>query len=179
MSTEESTAPDSTLEADIDGLVARLRTTVEQARAMPMSSSAVIGRGEVLDLVDRIESAVAHLKSERATGTGLNATVAEAKAAADKVLADAHEKRRQLLEGTSVLSAAESEAERIRRDAREEADGLRRDTDEYVDGKLASFEIALNKTLEAVSRGRARLRGRSDLDELGTDDLDAIHLPEH
>jgi hypothetical protein len=29
MSTEESTAPDSTLEADIDGLVARLRATVE------------------------------------------------------------------------------------------------------------------------------------------------------
>jgi cell division septum initiation protein DivIVA len=179
MSAEESTVPDTTVETDIDDLVVRLRTTVEQARAMPMSSSAVIGRGEVLDLISGIESAVARLKAERATGTGLNATAAEARAAADKILADARDERRRMLESTSVFSAAESEAERVRREAREEADGLRRDTDEYVDGKLANFEIALNKTLKAVSRGRARLRGRSDLDELGTDDLDAIHLPEH
>lgn len=178
MTTSESTASDADLTADLDGLLARLRTVVEQARAMPMSSSAVVPRGKVLELIGRIESAVARLTAERVPGSGLNATAAEAQAAADRIVADAHEERRRLVDDGEVLKAATSEAEVIRREAREEADGLRRETDEYVDGKLATFEIALNKTLEAVSRGRTRLQGRSDLDELGTAEVDAIHLPD-
>jgi hypothetical protein len=178
MTTSESTASDADLTADIDGPLAQLRTLVEQARAMPMSSSAVVPRGEVLELIGRVERAVARLTAERVPGSGLNATAAAAQAAADRIVADAHEERRRLVDDAEVLSAAASEAEVIRREAREEADGLRRETDEYVDGKLATFEIALNKTLEAVSRGRTRLQGRSDLDELGTADLDAIHLPD-
>lgn len=41
---------------DVKGLLKELRTTVEAARAMPMSSSAVINRHAVLDLIGRLES---------------------------------------------------------------------------------------------------------------------------
>jgi hypothetical protein len=178
MTASESTASDADLTADLGDLLSRLRTVVEQARAMPMSTSAVVPRGELLDLIGQVESAVARLTAERVPGSGLNATAAEAQVAADRIVAEAHDERRRLVDDAAVLSAASAEAEVIRREAREEADGLRRETDEYVDGRLATFEIALNKTLEAVRRGRTRLQGRSDLDELGTDELDAIHLPD-
>jgi hypothetical protein len=178
MTTSESTASDADLTAGVGDLLTRLRTVVEQARAMPMSTSAVVPRSEILDLIGQVETAVARLTAERVPGSGLNATAAEAQAAADRIVAEAHEERRRLVDDDAVLSAASTEAEVIRREAREEADGLRRETDEYVDSRLATFEIALNKTLEAVRRGRTRLQGRSDLDELGTADLDAIHLPD-
>jgi cell division septum initiation protein DivIVA len=162
----------------IDGAIARLRTTIEQARSMPMSSSAVVSRGDVLDLVGQDESMVARLKAERAPGTGLNATYAEARAAADRIIAEAHEERRRLVESNAVHIAAKNQAETLLREAHEEADGLRRETDEYVDQKLANFEITLHKTLDAVSRGRARLEGRTELQELGGD-VEHFSIPEH
>jgi len=47
----------------------------------------------------------------------------------------------------------------VRRDSEYEADRMRQEVDDYVDAKLAGFEVALNKTLSAVSRGREKLRG--------------------
>jgi len=56
---------------------------------------------------------------------------------------------------------------------------MRREVDDYVDTKLANFQISLDKTMEAVKRGRDRLAGRSALDSLTEDDVDRIKLPEH
>lgn len=39
--------------------------------------------------------------------------------------------------------------------------------DEYVDAKIGAFEAVLSKTLEAVGRGRQKLHGRIDSDDLG------------
>ncbi|MFJ1744743.1 ATP synthase F0 subunit B [Streptomyces sp. NPDC088116] len=39
--------------------------------------------------------------------------------------------------------------------------------DEYVDAKIGAFEAVLSKTLEAVGRGRQKLHGRTDSDDLG------------
>jgi hypothetical protein len=43
---------------------------------------------------------------------------------------------------------------------------MRMEVDDYVDTKLANFEIVLNKTLAAVLRGREKLHGRHDMEEL-------------
>ncbi|MGP3981132.1 ATP synthase F0 subunit B [Streptomyces sp. KR80] len=44
---------------------------------------------------------------------------------------------------------------------------LRERADVYVDAKLGAFEAVLSKTLDAVGRGRQKLHGRRDTDELG------------
>ncbi|MEV7088152.1 ATP synthase F0 subunit B [Streptomyces sp. NPDC093085] len=44
---------------------------------------------------------------------------------------------------------------------------LIRRADEYVDAKIGAFEAVLTKTLEAVGRGRQKLHGRTESDELG------------
>jgi len=61
-------------------------------------------------------------------------------------------------------------------DARREADQIRADADEYVDQKLANFEVVLTKTLQAVGRGRDKMRGSANpMEELGrhVDEQDA------
>ncbi|MFE2033508.1 ATP synthase F0 subunit B [Streptomyces scopuliridis] len=44
---------------------------------------------------------------------------------------------------------------------------LIRRADEYIDAKFGAFEAVLSKTLEAVGRGRQKLHGRTDSDDLG------------
>ena len=48
----------------------------------------------------------------------------------------------------------------------EEARQMRQEVDDYVDTKLANFEIVLNKTLAAVLRGREKLHGRHEMEQL-------------
>lgn len=43
---------------------------------------------------------------------------------------------------------------------------LIRRADEYVDAKIGAFEAVLSKTLEAVGRGRQKLLGRTEIDDL-------------
>ena len=40
------------------------------------------------------------------------------------------------------------------------------EVEEYIDGRLATLEVILNKTMDAVSRGRDRLAGANDKDVL-------------
>ena len=41
------------------------------------------------------------------------------------------------------------------------------EVEEYIDGRLATLEVILNKTQDAVARGRERLAGANDKDVLG------------
>ena len=80
--------------------------------------------------------------------------------------ADGPAERARLVEKESVLREARAEAERLLTAAREQADAMRDEVEDYVDGKLANFEVVLAKTLAAVEKGRARLSGSSELDDL-------------
>jgi cell division septum initiation protein DivIVA len=144
---------------DAQEVVAELRRVVESARARPMSASAVVNRRQLLTLLDQLEAALpdAMAAAEQA-GRDRDAVVAEGRQERDRLTAD-----------SEVQAAAAREADQLLEAARVEADGLRRDADDYVDAKLATFEVALTKILHAVSRGRERLQGRSDLDSLNPD----------
>ncbi|HSV41375.1 MAG TPA: hypothetical protein VLI04_21610, partial [Nocardioidaceae bacterium] len=69
--------------------------------------------------------------------------------------------------------------ETLLQDAQTEAEALRHDTDEYVDAKLANFEITLERTLDAVKRGRERLSGTTAFHGITPEEADKIVLPEH
>jgi cell division septum initiation protein DivIVA len=159
---------------DIKEMLAQLRATIEGARSMPMSSSAVINRAEVLAMIDRIEEALpeALARSEKVF-TDRESVIAEGRADADRIIVEAEHERDRLVSDTEVYRIAKREAETILADVRKEADGLRREADEYVDGRLANLEITLNRTLEAVTRGRDRLHDRSELSRLDTSEHDA------
>jgi len=62
-------------------------------------------------------------------------------------------------------------------DADLEARQMRREVDDYVDTKLANFEIVLNKTLTAVLRGREKLQGRNEMEQLADVHGEEMPLP--
>ena len=165
---------------DVHARLAELRQAVEGARSMPMSASAVINRAEVLELVDGLEKALdAALVEARAVLADRDAVVEEGRREADELLAAARSEREAIASDTEVYRVAKREADALLAGAAAEAEALRRETDEYVDAKLANFEVTLERTTEAVKRGRERLAGRTELDALTEDEADKIRLPEH
>lgn len=150
---------------DVNEILAQLRRAVEDARALPMSASAVVNRTELLDLVARLEAElpVAFASSDRVVSERED-LVSQAHREAGEIIAAAKDERERILSDTEVFQFAKAEADKEREAAIRECEGLRRDTDDYVDMRLANLEVTLTKTLDAVSRGRDRLRQRSDLD---------------
>jgi cell division septum initiation protein DivIVA len=165
---------------DVHEKLAELRRVVEQARSMPMSASAVVNRGEVLELIDQLTGAVerAFTDSQQVLADR-ESVVDEGRRAAEQIVAEAHSEREKIISDTDVYRVAKREADQIVEKARSEAEALRKETDDYVDAKLANFEITLERTTEAVKRGRERLAGRSAFDDLTSDEVDKIKLPEH
>lgn len=153
---------------DVKDLIAQLRALVEGARSMPMSASAVVNRAELLGLIEQLESTLPSAFADQdKVVAGRDDVISKAHTDAAQILADAQVERERLVSETDVFRVAKHEADVEREAAGTEAEGLRRETDDYVDQRLATFEITLTKTLEAVTRGRARLQGRSHFDELG------------
>ncbi|MBI3429979.1 MAG: ATP synthase subunit B/B', partial [Actinobacteria bacterium] len=58
------------------------------------------------------------------------------------------------------------ESQRVLDEARAIAEREREEVENYIDSRLATLEVILNKTMDAVSRGRERLAGAGDNDVL-------------
>jgi vacuolar-type H+-ATPase subunit H len=153
---------------DVHDKLDELSALVEGARAMPMSASCVVNRGQVLDLLDEVRSLLPHALAQADDVLGNKEDiVAEARDEAAAVLAQAATRAHELVSDHEVYRAAVAEADAVRADADSEAARMRRETDDYVDAKLANFEVALHKTIAAVQKGRDKIRGRHDYEELG------------
>jgi len=167
----------SALHDKLDEIVA----LVESARAMPMSASCIVNRGELLAMLDELRDQLpAEIAEAASVLRSREEVVEEGRAEADRIIEEAKRERSRLVAKTEVVRAATEEAERIVVEAQSESDRMRDEVDGYVDTKLANFEVVLGKTLTAVERGREKLRGRHPLDELREsrdDDADDTPLP--
>lgn len=165
---------------DVHAKLAEVRQAVERARSMPMSASAVVNRAELLQLLDDLKEGLSVAFSDaQKVISDRESVVDEGQKVADQIVQDAHNERERIVSDTEVFRVAKRRADEVLEQAHSESEGLRKETDDYVDGKLATFEIALERTMEAVKRGRDRLAGRSVMDSLTEDEVDKIKLPEH
>ena len=153
--------------------LAYLREVIANARAMPMSASCVINRGEVLAAIDDV---IANLPDEIAEAQQVidmaAFKIAEGEAEAGRILAEARDHAANLAQHSEVVRVAEQIAAGMRAEADDEAAALRRETDEFIDARMASFESVLHKTVSQVRTARARLAERSGLDAGATMRLD-------
>ena len=132
-----------------------------------MSASAVVHRDEVLAKLQRLRELIpAAVEDARAVLGDRDEVVEEGRREVERMRAEAQAERARLVDSSSVVREARGEADRLLAQARAQADAMRAEVEDYVDGKLANFEIVLSKTLAAVERGRSRLSGASELDEL-------------
>jgi vacuolar-type H+-ATPase subunit H len=142
-------------------------TVVEEARGVPLSASCVVHRGEMLEI---LEGARQDLPGDLFTAENLIAekerVIEEGRNSAEAMIATAREDVARMIEQTSIVQAARDEAQRILDEARDVAEDERRELEAYIDGRLATLEVILNKTMDAVARGRERLEGADDKDVL-------------
>ncbi len=142
-------------------------TMVEEARGVPLSASCVVHRAEMLEVLDEArESLPSDFESARKIIETRDAIIEEARVSAEQMIAIAREDVAQMVEQTSIVQIARDEARKILDDARETAEIEKVEVEEYIDGRLATLEVILNKTMDAVSRGRGRLAGANDKDVL-------------
>ena len=145
---------------DLTDRIEELAQLIEEAKTVPLSSSAVINREEILDLLAEMKSVVPEeVREARWMVQDREELIERARVEGERIMAEAREQRDRLLSRSEVVLAAEREGQRIIDAAKERASRIRAEGDDYVDQKLAAFEILLNKTLATVARGRDQLQG--------------------
>ncbi|MBU6352893.1 MAG: hypothetical protein KJS67_02515 [Actinomycetales bacterium] len=142
-------------------------TMVTEARSVPLSASCVVHRNEMLTILDEIKAALPQdFASAQALLSSREEIIEEGRQSAEKLIAHAREEVARMVEQTSIVAAAREESSRLVDEAHAQVEKERSDVDAYIDSRLATLEVILKKTLEAVNRGRERLAGASDKDVL-------------
>jgi biopolymer transport protein ExbB/TolQ len=140
---------------------------VEEARSVPLSASCVLHRVELLELLDEARNFLPQdFDRARNLLASRDTIVEEGRQNADQLIAMAREEVAHMVEQTSIVQAARDESQRILDEARSVAERERQEVENYIDSRLATLEVILNKTMDAVSRGRERLAGADDKDVL-------------
>ena len=140
---------------------------VEEARGVPLSASCVLHRGEMLEILDGARAALPNdLEAARKIISSRDALIEEGRTSAEALIASAREEVSRMIEQTAIVSAAREEAQHNLDDAHLEADAEREEVEKSIDSRLATLEVILNKTSDAVARGRERLAGAGDKDVL-------------
>ncbi len=154
--------------AESEALLDRVYELLENAREMPLSSSSLIDKNEVLDLLDE---AMARLPDELRAARWLlkerDEFLAKVRREGDEILDAARSQAERMVQRTEVVKAAQQRARQIVEAAEAEARRMRHETEDYCDQKLASFEIVLDRTLKMVSAGRNKLQA---MPMLGSED---------
>jgi F0F1-type ATP synthase membrane subunit b/b' len=158
---------------DLAGRLQQLEEMVRDAKSMPLSSSALLNRDEVLDMLREMqESLPEEVKQARWIVKDREELLGKARQEAERIVEQAREDQLRMARKEEIVHRAEEEADRIVAEAEQQAVDARAEAERYVDAKLAQFEIALRrileesqttsralaKTLDQVEVGRERLR---------------------
>jgi len=150
---------------DVHDQLDQIAAMIRGAKAMPMSASCLVNRGEVLDAIERVRAVLpVDLDQADALLSTRDAVVAAGHEEAERLLESARGERERLIEATDVLVAARQRAAEVANQARAEATRLLADADDYVDRKLGEFEVVLGQLGAQVNNGRERLAARRDAD---------------
>ena len=159
---------------DLAAQLQQLEDLVREAKSMPLSSSALINREEVLELVGEMRAGLPEeIKRARWVVKDREELLAKARRDAEAIVVEAREEQLRMATQEAIVQRAEEEAERIHSEADEEARRMRLEAEDYVDAKLAQFEATLERvteelgatvgqvarTIDQVRAGREKLRG--------------------
>src|SRR3954452_7281511 len=143
-----------------EALLRRVSEMIAGARPMPLSSSVMINKDEVLELLDEaLERLPDELRAARWLLKERDEFLTKTRRDADDILDAARARAERMVQRTEVVKAAELKARQTVDDADDEARRLRLECEDYCDQKLASFEIVLERTLKTVAAGRSKLQG--------------------
>jgi F0F1-type ATP synthase membrane subunit b/b' len=144
---------------DVETILLRLKELVEAGRSMPMSASVLVNREEFLEL---IEESIATLPQELRHARWLlkerEEFLSQARREADDIIEAGRVRAERMVERTEIVREARRVAQTVVDDAEASGRQLRHEAEDYVDQKLAAFEVVLERTMQAVQKGRERLQ---------------------
>jgi cell division septum initiation protein DivIVA len=159
---------------DLAARLEQLEELVREAKSMPLSSSVLVNRDELLEMIAEMKGSLPEeIKRARWIVRDREELLGKARTEGDQILEQAREDQLRMARKEEIVSRATQEADRIVSEAEDIARTMRTEAEDYVDAKLAQFEISirkileasqasarsLNKTLDQVEGGRERLRG--------------------
>jgi hypothetical protein len=146
---------------DVAAILDAMEQILEQARSMPMSSTVLVNRPDMIDLLSRARAALpTELADADEVLAGADEVLAQARGDAEAIIAGSRQRAKELVDNDQVVVAARARAAEVVADAEEAAQRQRREADDYCDRQLADFEIDLGRLLAQVQAGRAKLAGR-------------------
>jgi hypothetical protein len=145
-------------EVGIDSILHQLLDVMAVAKSMPLSSSVMVSRDEVISLVQAaLETLPDELRQARWLLREREEFMAERNREADALMDEVRAQAEHMVQRTEIVRQANAVAQRILDDANEEARALRHQAEDFVDTKLAGMEIVLDRLTRTVQAGRAKL----------------------
>ena len=144
--------------SDSEALLRRVADIISSAKTMPLSSSAMINRDEILELLEEANNRLPEeLRAARWLLRERDEFLAKTRREGDDILDAARAQAERMVQRTEVVRAAEHRARQVVTSAEDESRRLRHEVEDYCDQKLAQFEVVLDKVLRTVQAGRERL----------------------
>jgi Fe2+ transport system protein B len=154
---EEDVAPPAG-EVGIESVLHQLLDLIAAAKSMPLSSSVMVSREEVISLVQAaLDSLPEELRQARWLLREREEFMAERTREAEALMDEVRAQAEHMVQRTEIVRQANAVAQRILDDANEEARTLRHQAEDFVDQKLAGMEIVLDRLTRTVQAGRAKL----------------------
>jgi hypothetical protein len=145
---------------DAEQLFRRVLELVSGARPMPLSSSVMINRDEVVELLEEaLDRMPDELRAARWLLKEREEFLGKVRREGDDILDQARARAERMVQRTEVVKAAEARARQVVEKAEDHARRMRLECEDFCDQKLASFEIVLERTVKVVTAGRAKLQG--------------------
>ncbi len=152
---------------DVLVLIDKLDDLIHNAKPVPLTDQVRVDKEEIYDILDQMRATIPEeIKQARWIVKERQEMLAEAKREAERVIKEARERQDQLVAEEEVTRQAERGAEDIIDDARSREREIRLGAEDYADEILGTLEVNLTKFIAAVQRGRDRLAGRNEEEEL-------------
>ena len=167
---------------EVERLIQGLINVVDAARPVPLSSSSMINKNEIISVLNDISLRLPdEIRAARWLLKQREDFLARTQREGDELIDLARARAGQMVQKSEVVKAAEVQARRIIEEAQSESQRLRLETEDFCDQRLASFEAVLKKTQKVVVDGRSKLQGDplADLKEAhGTQETEKETAPE-
>ena len=143
----------------VEALVRRVIDVINAARPMPLSTSVMVSRDEIVDL---LEAALTELPEEVRVARWLlkerEDLLSKARVDAGLVIEEARTRVAQMVQRTEVVRSAELKARQTVEQAEAQARRRQHEVDDYLDEKLEKFAVALEKIQSQVMNARSLLQ---------------------
>ncbi len=144
---------------DFAELIDELLLIVENAKSMPLSSSVLVSRDEMTEILLAARDAIpVEVARARRLLAEQNELIAQAEREANALIDEARAQAAHLVQRTEVVRQANNHAERIVAEAQTQAISMRREAEDFIDKKLAGAEIVIDRVARTLAAGRERLQ---------------------